>query len=218
MLDGRTAIDGGTTLKVRGEGAMFVQIIEGRTSDAEGLKRQGERWHSEVRPGAIGFLGVTAGATSDGRAITIVRFESVDAARANSQRPEQGAWWAEMSKYFDGDPSFTESSEVDEFMGGGSNEAGFVQVMKSRGVDRSRVAQLDALFEKHAGLRPDVIGTLRVWTGVDTCVEAIYFTSEEQARLGEAKEMPAELQAAMAEFGDMSANTEFLDLADPILH
>jgi hypothetical protein len=196
---------------------MFVQIIEGRTSDAEGLKRQGERWQTEVRPGAVGFLGVTAGVTADGRSITIARFESVEAARVNSQRPEQGQWWAEMSKYFDGDPTFTESSDVDEFMGGGSNDAGFVQVMKSRGVDRSRVAQLDALFEKHAGLRPDVIGSFRVWTGVDTCVEAIYFTTEAEARTGESTEMPADVQQAMAELGDMSANTEFLDLTDPLV-
>ena len=134
---------------------MFVQIIEGRTSDAEGLTRQGERWQDEVGPGAIGYLGVTAGVTADGHAITIVRFADEKSARANSERPEQGAWWSEMAKYYDGDPSFTESTDVQEFLGGGSNDAGFVQIMKSSGVDRDRVAALDAQFEKLAGMRPD---------------------------------------------------------------
>ena len=30
---------------------MFVQVIKGRTSDAEGLQRQADRWVAEVRPG-----------------------------------------------------------------------------------------------------------------------------------------------------------------------
>ena len=31
---------------------MFVQAIEGRVADPEGLRRQLERWMSELRPGA----------------------------------------------------------------------------------------------------------------------------------------------------------------------
>jgi hypothetical protein len=102
-------------------------------------------------PGAVGLLGVTSAVTADGRAITIARFESHDPARANSDRPDQNAWWAEMSKYYDGEIHFTESSDVQEFLGAGSDEAGFVQIMKSRGVDRARRARLDEQFEKFAG-------------------------------------------------------------------
>ena len=196
---------------------MFVQIIEGQTSDAEGLKREGERWQTEIRPGAVGFLGMTSGVTADSRAISIVRFESEEAARANSERAEQSAWWAEMSKHFDGDVTFTESSDVQEFLGGGSDDAGFVQVMKSRGVDRVRMAHLDEQFEKFAGSRPDLIGSVRIWTGPDSCVEANYFTSEAEARAGEARELPPELQAVMADFQDLMQNTEFLDLREPYL-
>jgi hypothetical protein len=196
---------------------MFVQIIEGRTQDAEGIKRQGERWQTDVRPGAIGHLGVTSGVTADGRAITIARFESEEAARANSDRPEQGEWWSEMAKYYDGEVTFTESTDTAEFLGGGSNDAGFVQIMKSTGVDRERVARMDAEFERFAELRPDLIGSFRVWTGPDSCVEANYFTSEAEARAGEKKELPAEAQAMMAEFQDVMQNTEFLDLTDPYI-
>ena len=143
---------------------MFVQLIEGRTTDAEGLKRQGDRWQAEVRPGAIGYLGVTSGVTDDGRSIAIVRFESEEAARANSERPEQSAWWADTAKFFEGDVDFTESSDVTEFLGGGSDEAGFVQVMKVTGVDRAQVERLDASFDKFAELRP---GPPRRAPGVD---------------------------------------------------
>ena len=197
---------------------MFVQIIEGQTRDAAGIQRQVERWQAEVRPGAAGFLGSTSGATADGRAFAIVRFESETAARANSERPEQSAWWAETSKYFDGEVTFTESSDVQELLGGGSNEAGFVQIMKSSGVDRGRMASLDKELDRLAGLRPDLIGSVRVWTGRDSCIEVNYFTSEAEARAGEQKEMPPEAQAMMTEFGDLMKNTEFLDLSDPQLH
>ena len=197
---------------------MFVQMLEGRTTDAAGLARQGERWQTEVRPSAVGFLGATSGVTEDEQAITIVRFESEDAARANSDRPEQGAWWAETEKYYEGDVRFTESSDVTELMGGGSDAAGFVQVMKVAGVDRALVERLDGSFEQLAALRPDLIGGLRVWTGPDRYTEAIYFTSEADARAGEQVEMPGELQAALADFEEIMARTEFLDLRDPQLH
>lgn len=196
---------------------MFVQMIEGRTTDAEGLRRQGERWQADLRPGAKGFLGATAGVADDGRAITIVRFESEDAARANSERPEQGAWWTDTAKYYEGDVDFTESSDVTEFLRGGSDDAGFVQIMKVAGVDRAQVERLDGSLEQLAGARPDLIGGLRVWTGPDRYVEAAYFTSEAEARAAERAEVPEELQATMAEFQEIVAKTEFIDLRDPQL-
>ena len=197
---------------------MFVQVIEGRTTDAEGLERQGERWQADVRSGADGYLGVTSGVTADGRAITFARFESEAAARANSARPEQDAWWAETAKYYEGDVDFTESSDVTEFLGGGSNDARFVQIMKVHGVDRAQIERLDQTFDQFADLRPDLLGGLRVWTGPDRYIEAAYFTSEAEARAGEQAELPEDVQAMMAEFQEVMANTEYLDLVDPHLH
>jgi hypothetical protein len=192
---------------------MFVQIIEGRTKDGKALMERGDSWQRDVGSGAVGFLGATSGVTADGRAITIARFESEEAARANSDRPEQGAWWTETAKLYDGEPTFTESSDVTLWAGGGSNEAGFVQVMKSTGVDRAALEKMDAAFEPHMGLRPDILGGVRIWTGKDSCVDVAYFTNEADARAGEKAEMPAELQAVMAEF--QSGEIEYLDLTDP---
>src|SRR5262245_21598393 len=142
---------------------MFVQIVEGRTKDREAVRRKGEAWEQEVGP-SDGFLGATAGVTADGRSIAIVRFESEEAARANSDRPEQTKWAAEMGELYDGEPSYTESSDVTLWMGGGSNDAGFVQVMKSTGVDRAAIEKMDAVFEQYTSLRPDLLGGIRVWT------------------------------------------------------
>ena len=85
---------------------MFVQVIKGRTSDAEAVRERGEVWAADVRPGAEGFLGSTVGVADDGTFFAIVRFEDEASAMANSQRPEQTAWWEETAKGFDGEPSF----------------------------------------------------------------------------------------------------------------
>jgi len=199
---------------------MFIQIIEGKVSDKAGLRRQLDRWESELRPGAAGSLGSTGGVTDDGVGFTIARFESAAAAKANSERAEQGAWWADTEKCFDGPVSFTDSQDVQEFRAGGSNDAGFVQVMKSYGgPDRATVNSLDKEFEKHAAtMRPDLIGGIRIWTGENSTVEVNYFTSEAEARANEKKEPPAELAALFEKYADVIANTQFLDLRDPWLH
>ena len=103
---------------------MFVQVIEGKVSDKSGLHRQLDRWHAELRSGAAGFLGSTSGVTDDGVGFAIARFESAAAAKTNSERAEQSAWWSETEKYFDGPVAFTDSEDIEEFLDGGSNDAG----------------------------------------------------------------------------------------------
>ena len=197
---------------------MFVQLIEGRVSDREGLHRQMDEWQRDLRPGATGFLGSTAGVTDDGFGIAFARFESAAAAKANSERPEQGRWWAETEKCFAGDVTFNDSEDVEAFLGGGSNDAGFVQIMRGN-ADRDQLHALDVGFEAVAGSwRPDVIGGLRVWTGPESYTEANYFTSEAEAREGEQKEPPSEFAAQAANFEKLMANVAYSDLRDPWLY
>ena len=197
---------------------MFVQVIEGRVSDREGLHRQMDQWMGDLRPGATGFLGSTAGVTDDGYAIAFARFESAAAAKTNSERPEQGRWWAETEKCFAGDVTFTDSEDVETFLGGGSNDAGFVQIMRGS-ADRDQLHALDAGFEEVAeSWRPDLIGGVRVWTGPDSYTEANYFTSEAEAREGETKEPPSELAAQADNFETLMAHVDYSDLRDPWLY
>ncbi|MDD7939047.1 hypothetical protein PHK61_11535 [Actinomycetospora lutea] len=198
---------------------MFVQVIEGRVGDREGLRRQMDRWMAELRPSAPGYLGTTAGIADDGRGFALARFESAAAAKANSERAEQGRWWAEAEKCFDGEVTFVDSEEVDTFLAGGSDDAGFVQLLKGSASDRERLRHLDSRLAEHAAAyRPDLIGGIRVWTGGSTYTEVAYFTSEAEARANEAKEPPAELAAEMSEFAEMMANIEFIDLREPWLY
>ena len=143
---------------------MFVQVIEGRVGDREGLRRQMDRWMAELRPDASGYLGTTAGIANDDRGYALVRFESAAAAKANSERSEQGRWWAEAEKCFDGEVTFADSEEIDTFLAGGSDAAGFVQLMKGAAPDRERLRHLDARLAEHAAsFRPDLIGAVRLY-------------------------------------------------------
>ena len=197
---------------------MFVQVIEGRVSDREGLRRQMDKWMTDLRPGATGFLGSTAGVTEDGRGIAFARFESAADARVNSDRPEQGAWWAETENCYSGDVTFTDSEDTETFLGGGSNDAGFVQIMRGT-ADRDDLHAVDAAFEQVApSWRPDLMGVFRVWTGTDRYMDVAYFTSEAEAREGEKKEPPPELAGQMDRFEQLMQGAEFIDLKDPWLY
>src|SRR3954462_5012624 len=106
---------------------MFIQVISGKVNDTDSFQRLGDKWEAEVRPGAVGYLGVTEGTTDDGRFFVAARFESAEAAAKNSARPEQGAWFAEVEKIVD-DVTFHDCSHIETLFGGGKDDAGFVQV------------------------------------------------------------------------------------------
>jgi hypothetical protein len=193
---------------------MFIQVIQGRVSDKDGLRRQLDRWQSEVKPGAIGHLGSTSGVADDGTSIAVVRFESEEAAQKNSERAEQGAWWAETSKYFEDKPTFINSSDTDTTLGGGSNDAGFVQVMIGEAADKAGLLKWEQEHEDDLRqLRPDLIGGVRCWDG-NRFIDVAYFTSEAEAREGE-KKMGGDTN--LADWERLASITQFIDLKDPWL-
>lgn len=197
---------------------MFAQIVQGRATDPAGLQKQWERWIEDVKPGAEGFLGSTGGITADGEFITIARFESEQAARANSDRPEQSAWWEETSQYL-ADPMFHDCREVELFGGGGSDDAGFVQVIQGKTNDVAKARALDARMEPAMReRRPDVIGGINAWHPENgRFTTFIYFTSEAEARAKE-KEMNESEEVAeyMREMEALSdGEPKFLDITEP---
>ncbi|MDQ3982354.1 MAG: hypothetical protein M3271_06690 [Actinomycetota bacterium] len=197
---------------------MFAQVIQGRATDPAGLQKQWERWNQEIKPKVQGFLGATGGITPDGEFITIARFESEEAARSSSDNPEQSAWWEETSQYLE-NPMFHDCREVDTMGAGGSDDAGFVQVIQGKTKDVAKSRELDSrMDERMKDVRPDVIGGITAWhpeNGRFTSV--IYFTSEAEARVKE-KEMETSerVQEYMQEMESLSdGEPKFLDLPEP---
>ena len=199
---------------------MFVQVIQGRTSDPAKMRAQMDKWLAELAPGATGWLGSTGGVTDDGHAIALVRFESEEAAQANSDRPEQSAWWEGMAALYDGEPTFHNSRAVDVDTPGDPSQARFVQVMQGRVSDPDRARELMyADPTDWAEFRPDILGTLWVGHEEDGWTMAIYFTSEAEAREGEKKEPPAEMVQMMQEMDSLAVgDTTYFDLKDPWLN
>ena len=176
---------------------MFIQIIQGKCSRQQECRDMGERWLRELAPGADGWLGGTYGFTDDDQFMAIVRFESRDAADRNGARPEQGAWWAEMEKLFDGPVEFHDADDVTLMMDGGSDEAGFVQIIRGKVEDPATLKAMITDTEQLHKMRPDILGGTLAIEEDGTFTETVAFSDEESARTGEQVPMPDDVRRAM---------------------
>ncbi|GHJ61268.1 hypothetical protein NOK12_37860 [Nocardioides sp. OK12] len=194
---------------------MFIQVIQGRCNDPDRLRQLTEEWTETLGRSAEGWLGGTYGVTDEGEAVAVVRFGSREAAERNSARPEQGEWWQRMQGCIDGEVSVHDCDDAMLFMDGGSDDAGFVQVIQGRIDDPERLRHvmqqpMDALHET----RPDIIGGTLAIEPDGWFVETVCFRTEEEARAGEQKDLPPEL----GEFAEAMAHvrdTRYLDLHRP---
>ncbi len=202
---------------------MFAQIIRGKVSDPSAVRPLVDRWNAEIAPKAAGWLGSTGGISDDDELFVLVRFDSEEAARANSDRPEQGRWWGEMEQLLDGPVTFQDSNDVRVETYGDPDSAGFVQVMTGQTSDPVRARELmDQDRPDMSGFRPEILGSVVVGHQDGKWTMVIYFTSEAAAREGERKEPPPELQEQMRKTMEEVAalavgEPQFLDLRRPFL-
>jgi hypothetical protein len=191
-----------------------MQIIQGRCTKPDELKSALERWRAECEPGALGFLGGTYGFTDDDTFVAVVRFETREAALANSVRPEQGRWWESVEPLFDGPVEFHDCDDVLLLMDGGSDDAGFVQIVRGRVRDPEKLrSTMDRVSTILHDARPEIIGATIAIEPDGSFIETVAFTDEAAARAGEAKEMPAELGDLVRE--SYMEDEAYLDLHRP---
>ena len=192
---------------------MFIQIIQGRCTREDELHAVLDRWLRDLSPGAEGWLGGTYGLTDDDLFIAVVRFENREMAMANSQRPEQATWAEEMMALFDGPVEFHDCDDVTLLFDGGSDDAGFVQVIRGKVDDPARLRRLmtDGQTELRR-MRPDILGATLAIEPDGTFTETVAFTDEASARNGEGQEPPEEVRAEL-EYAMQGAT--FFDLRHP---
>jgi hypothetical protein len=192
---------------------MFLQLMQGRVVDRDLLSRQADRWEAELRSGASGFLGSTWGIAADGTAVFAARFDSEAAARANSDRPEQSRWWTQTAPAFD-EVSFQDCSVVDTVMGGGSDQAGFVQLIHGRVKDEATARALLGEAEAELGrTRPDILGMTMAWHGEGAFTQIVYFRTEAEARASESAATGTDLDERYLAM--MAEPPTFIDLTEP---
>ena len=205
-----------------GSTSQFLQTIRGRVApESKGeLREMMTRWQQDLAPGATGWLGSTAGVTDDGTFFAAVRFDTEEHARANSSRPEQHQWWMETAKLFEGEVTFHDCPGAEVWRGGGSDDAGFVQVIEARVSDVDELRRLDRQWDeltRTSGFRDDVIGGINGVHDGDRTIMVVYFTSEEAARKGERAEPPAELAALREQEMALMSDVTYTDLKEPWL-
>jgi hypothetical protein len=191
---------------------VFIQVIQGKCTRQDELRAMAEGWREELGGGAVGWLGGTYGFTDDDEFIGIVRFESREAAMANSGRPEQSTWAEKMMGLMDGPVEFHDCDDVTLFLDGGSDQAGFVQVIRGRLADPARAKAMLADTTTLHEMRPDIIGGTLAVEDDGTFTETIAFRDEESARAGEQTEPPAQVREDLAM---MMQGATFYDLHRP---
>ncbi len=195
---------------------MFIQVIQGRCNDVDRIHQQMDRWHGTLEEGAIGFLGATYGLTDDGEFIGVVRFDSKESAMTNSDRAEQGAWWADTVGCFDDEPTFHDCDDVRMMLGGGSDEAGFVQVIQGHITDPEKFGMMmDEPMDMLSRERPEIIGGTMAVDADGFFTQTMSFTTEDAAREGEHREMPPEMAERMSDLGMAMSDVSFHDLHHP---
>ena len=199
---------------------MFVQVIQGQVTDAEQAHAAMDRWMEELAPEATGWLGTTAGVTEDGRFIALARFDSSADARRNSDSPAQDKWWHEFTSLLSGNATFHDTEDVVVDTHGDPDAAHFVQVMQGAGSNPERARELMGQHrDEWAAFRPEILGSEAAMYDDGDYTMAMYFTTEAEAREGEQKEAPPELQAEMDEMNSLAAGPPtFFDLKQPWLY
>ena len=191
---------------------MFIQIIQGKCTRQDELRAMAASWRENLSDTAVGWLGGTYGFTDDNEFIGIVRFELREAAMANSARPEQTEWANKMMELMDGPVQFHDCDDVTLMMGGGSDDAGFVQVIRGKVKDPNRLKAMMADTTRMHELRPEVLGGTLAIEEDGTFTETIAFTDEASARSGEAKAMPDDVREELA---SVMEDVTYYDLHHP---
>lgn len=176
------------------------------------MRAIGDRWAAELAPGSVGWLGGTYGFTDDDQFIAVVRFDSKESAAANADRPEQGAFWKEMESCFDGAPTFHDCDDVTLMLGGGSDDAGFVQILQGKVDDPSKLKTMMGDTDMLHEMRPDILGATLAIDADGTFTETVAFTDEASARKAEHENSSEEFASEMA---SVVHDVSYFDLHKP---
>lgn len=194
---------------------MFIRVIEGHGDDREALRRIADRWGTNVRGVVPGCVGATMGCADDGTFLAILRFESTDAAAEQATLPSSIRWIDELTAALLSPPQIEDHPEVDVFAGGGSAEAGFVQVVRGRALDKTELKEIEwQILEWFPGLRPDYFGSWMAWNE-SRFTEVAYFASAAEAHAGEQRVAESEHSGDFEQWLDGITDVRYVDLHEP---
>ena len=193
---------------------MFIQMVQGACDQQDDMRMLVDDWCTEVAD-QPGWLGGTYGFTEDDHFVGVVRWDSKASCDDYCTREGAAWWWAAASELLHSKAEIHQSEDVTLMLQGGSDDAGFVQIMKGKVGDADLLRRISTDQEMTAMLhqaRPDIIGSTLLIEDDGSFVETISFTDEAAARAGEKQEMPAE---AAADMEHAMQDVHYIDLHHP---
>lgn len=193
---------------------MFIQLAQGECTREDDMRALVDDWCARMAH-QPGWLGGTYGFTDDHCFIGVVRYADREAWDRWCKDPDAASYWAAAEALFDEDCTVHESDDVLMLLDGGSDDAGFVQVLHGRIGDDAKLHQMFTDTEMTTMLheaRPEIIGATMAFHPDGTFTETVAFTDEAAARRGESQEMP---QAATERFTAAIGAVEYSDLHRP---
>ena len=188
---------------------MFIQVIQAKSDRHDEVRALMHEW-AEMPDDGSGFLGATYGFTDDDDFLGVIRFESKEKAMANSARPETDAMAKRMAELMDAPPTFYDCNDVTVWREGGSDDAGFVQIIQGKTDDPAGLKEtMSADSDDFRQERPDIIGGTFALTDDGTFINTVAFTDEASAREGEKKSSPPE------DMMSLMRDVKYFDLRDP---
>ena len=170
---------------------MFIQVIQGRATNPPGIRRDVGRWQRQLAADADGWLGSTAGITEDGWSITSQHLARV---------------------------AVHDAPKVHTYRDGGSDQAGFVQVIQGHTEDMERMVSLGCDQEEVLTQdAPHILG-MTVAEHADRpgdFTQTVYYPSEQDARRLEQERSAEADEPARRELHDLMTNLRSFDLRDP---
>ncbi len=155
---------------------MFIEVVEGRALDAAATRDEWLEVQAVLESVAVGWLGVTAGASADRHFVALLGFETEEAARITMDSGRERGSWDRLGRVVER-LSFRECRNVRAFFTTDARNVESVDL--TRGVVSDLVG-IGAMFAPGTSSRegdPSVVGGLACWDAEGVAVTALYRTA-----------------------------------------
>jgi hypothetical protein len=187
---------------------MYVRVFQGTPQHPTGLRRQWLHGEWSKTAAGCGADDAVGGLASSGQWFGVLRWAHEPIPVPQPHGVLEGLL-AEVRSF--------DSADV-EVLGAGCPAEGatFVQVMEARVADRAGWSDADKVaVPLYAAARPDWLGSLRIWRPGGRLTVLDSFTSEAEARAGEAAVPTVEEKAAYDAWFGFMTDVEWHDLQEP---
>jgi hypothetical protein len=195
---------------------LFVSIIEGNALATALLRNAWEQLQTALSAGE-GWIRSAGGVDGSGHFTGLICLSSSQAWSEMVKTAEVRLWLGNVTAHLHA-PSSVESSQASVLIDPGHEPVGFLQFIRARTSDVERFTAVNDAFQVEVrSHRPDVVGSFIAWLEGDRFIEAVLFTSEQDARDSESREFPGGIEGLFGELMQLTQDIEYRDVREPWL-